>query len=175
MTKTARVYKIEMHNRGHGAVSERAVSPQLLMAYLATWSRDGWCHTREKLLRTALDAVKHVESRHVRAKEVSLTQVEAEMDGGYGICAGATPNLVTLALRHKPEQAVSREDRHPEQRSKSPDDGRFPLEVRHADQVSITSDPGAIKQTVHERSRQAWELHREGEVSSQSGCLAARR
>ena len=158
--------------RGRGEVSERAVSPQRLVHYRATWYLDGWCHTREKLLRFALDAIEHAESLDARAKDVSLKQVEAEMDGGYGIYAGATPKWVTLAFSPQAAQWVSREEWHPDQRGKWLDDGRFQLEVpytdpnelamdilRHADQVSITSDTGAIKETVRKRTQQAWELH----------------
>ena len=158
--------------RGRGEVSERAVSPQRLVHYRATWYLDGWCHTREKLLRFALDAIGHAESLDARAKDVSLKQVEAEMDGGYGIYAGARPSWVTLAFSPQAAQWVSREEWHPDQRGKWLEDGRFQLEVpytdpnelamdilRHADQVSIIADTGTIKQTVRKRTQQAWELH----------------
>lgn len=158
--------------RGRGEVSERDVSPQRLVHYRNTWYVDGWCHTREKLLRFALDAIEHAEALDTRAKDVSLKQVEAEMDGGYGIYAGATPSWVTLAFSTQAAQWVSREEWHPDQRGKWLDDGRFQLEVpytepnelamdilRHADQVSITADSGAIKETVRKRTQQAWEMH----------------
>jgi hypothetical protein len=67
---------------------------------------------------------------------------------------------------------VSREEWHPDQRGKWLDDGRFQLEVpytdpnelamdilRHADQVSITADSGAVKETVRKRTQQAWDRH----------------
>ena len=158
--------------RGRGEVSERDVSPQRLVHYRNTWYVDAWCHTREKLLRFALDAIEHAETLDTRAKDVSLKQVEAEMDGGYGIYAGAKPSWVTLAFSPQAAQWVSREEWHPDQRGKWLDDGRFQLEVpytdpnelamdilRHADQVSITADSGAIKETVRKRTQQAWELH----------------
>jgi predicted DNA-binding transcriptional regulator YafY len=43
--------------RGRGEVSERDVSPQRLVHYRNTWYVDAWCHTREKMLRFALDAI----------------------------------------------------------------------------------------------------------------------
>ena len=162
--------------RGRGEVGERDVSPQRLVHYRNTWYVDAWCHTREKLLRFALDAIEHAETLDTRAKDVSLKQVEAEMDGGYGIYAGAKPSWVTLAFSAQAAQWVSREEWHPDQRGRWLDDGRFQLEVpytdpnelamdilRHADQVSITADSGAIKETVRKRTQQAWELHCAGE------------
>ena len=60
--------------RGRGEVSERDVSPQRLVHYRNTWYLDGWCHTRERLLRFALDAVEHAVTLDVRAKDVSLSK-----------------------------------------------------------------------------------------------------
>lgn len=158
--------------RGRGEVTERDVSPQRLVHYRNTWYLDGWCHTREKLLRFALDAVEQADASDTRARDVSLKQVESEMDGGYGIYAGATPSWVTLAFSSQAAQWVSREEWHPDQRAKWLEDGRFQLEVpytdpnelamdilRHADQVSIVADTGTIRSTVRKRTQQAWELH----------------
>lgn len=158
--------------RGRGEVGERDVSPQRLVHYRNTWYLDAWCHTREKLLRFALDAIEHAETLDARAKDVPLKHVEAEMDGGYGIYAGAKPSWVTLAFSPQAAQWVSREEWHPDQRGKWLEDGWFQLEVpytdanelamdilRHADQVSIIADTGTIKATVRRRTQQAWELH----------------
>jgi predicted DNA-binding transcriptional regulator YafY len=161
--------------RGRGEVSERDVSPQRLVHYRNTWYLDAWCHTRDRLLRFALDAMEHAATLDARAKDVPLKQVEAEMDGGYGIYAGAKTNWVTLAFSAQAARWVSREEWHPVQRSKWLDEGRFQLEIpytdpnelamdilRHADQVSITADTGAVKGTVQKRTQQAWELHCSG-------------
>ncbi len=158
--------------RGRGAVGERDVSPQRLVHYRNTWYVDAWCHTREKLLRFALDAIEDAEPLDTRARDVALKQVEAEMDGGYGIYAGARPKWVTLAFSPQAAQWVSHEEWHPDQRGKWLDDGRFQLEVpytdptelamdilRNADEVSIVSDTGTVKETVRKRTQQAWELH----------------
>jgi predicted DNA-binding transcriptional regulator YafY len=98
--------------RGRGEVSERDVSPQRLVHYRNTWYVDAWCHTREKLLRFALDAIETPRPGDP-AKEVSLKQVEAEMDGGYGIYAGAKRQWATLAFSAQAAQWVSREEWHP--------------------------------------------------------------
>lgn len=166
--------------RGRGQVSERDVSPQRLVHYRNTWYLDGWCHTREKLLRFALDAVEHAATLDVRAKDVSLRQVESEMDGGYGIYAGAKPHWVMLAFSPQAAQWVSREEWHPDQRGQWLADGRYQLEIpytdpnelamdilRHADQVAMTDHTGSIRDTVRQRTQRAWELHCAGQAGRQ--------
>ncbi len=155
--------------RGRGEVSERDVSPQRLVHYRSTWSLDAWCHTKDKLLRFALDAVQGASALEVRAKDVSAKQLAAEMDGGYGIYAGAKTEWVTLAFSAQAAQWVSREEWHPDQRSEWLPDGRFRLEVpytdptelamdilRHADGVHIIEDTGTVGQTVRDKARTAW-------------------
>ncbi len=158
--------------RGRGEVSEREVSPQRLVHYRATWYLDAWCHSRERLLRFALDAVEHAQALEAKAREVPLKQVQAEMDQGYGIYAGARPSWVTLAFGAQAAQWVSHEEWHPDQRGRWLADGRYQLEVpytdpnelamdilRHADEVEITADTGGVKAAVRERTRRAWQLH----------------
>lgn len=156
--------------RGRGEVGERDVSPQRLVHYRATWYLDAWCHTREKLLRFALDAIEDAEALPAKAKDVALKQVEAEMDGGYGIYAGARPKWATLVFSSRAAQWVSHEEWHPDQRGRWLDDGRFQLEVpytdstelamdvlRHADEVAIVNDSGTLADAVNARIRRAWE------------------
>ena len=70
--------------RARGEVSEREVSPQRLVHYRNTWYLDAWCHSRERLLRFALDAVQEARVLEAGAKDVARRQVQAEMDTGYG-------------------------------------------------------------------------------------------
>lgn len=126
--------------RGRGAVGDREVSPQRLVHYRGTWYLDAWCHSRERLLRFALDAVEAVEATEAAAKPMPLAEVEAEMDGGYGIYAGAERQWATLVFRPQAAQWVSREQWHPEQKSRWLDDGRFELEVPYADETEIAMD-----------------------------------
>lgn len=167
--------------RGRGEVSERDVSPQRLVHYRNTWYLDAWCHTRERLLRFALDAIEHAATLDARAKDVALKQVESEMDRGYGIYAGAKPAWVTLAFSAQAAQWVSREEWHPDQRGQWMPDGRYRLEVpytdptelamdilRHADEVTVVSDTGTVAEIVRRRMRRGWELHCASTAASES-------
>jgi len=149
--------------RGRGEVGARDVSPQRLVHYRNTWYVDAWCHTREKMLRFALDAIESAEALETKAKEVPLKQVEAEMDGGYGIYAGGKRRWATLVFEPQAAQWVSKEEWHPEQRFKWLEDGTFELMVpyreeteilmdilRHGDQVRVAA-PDTLAKAVRSR------------------------
>ena len=153
--------------RGRGEVGERDVSPQRLVHYRNTWYVDAWCHSRERLLRFALDAIEHATALDVKAKEVPLKQVEAEMDGGYGIYAGAKRHVATLIFQPQAAQWVSREQWHPDQRGRWLEDGRFELELPYADETEIVMDilrqgpqvqvlsPISLRRVVSDRLRES--------------------
>lgn len=149
--------------RGRGEVSERDVSPQRLVHYRNTWYVDAWCHTREKLLRFALDAIESAEALDTKAKEVPLKQVQAEMDGGYGIYAGEKRQWAQLAFEPQAAQWVSKEEWHPEQQSKWLEGGVYELTIpyteeteilmdvlRHGDQVRVLA-PASLVEAVRSR------------------------
>jgi predicted DNA-binding transcriptional regulator YafY len=150
--------------RGRGEVTERDVSPQRLVHYRNTWYLDGWCHRSEGLRRFALDAVEDAALLDAKARDVSMKQIEAEMDGGYGIYAGATTHWVTLCFSNQAAQWVNREEWHPEQRGTWLQDGRYELRVpyadptelamdllRHAGEVEIIEDSGSVAKVFRDK------------------------
>jgi predicted DNA-binding transcriptional regulator YafY len=153
--------------RGRGEVGERDVSPQRLVHYRSTWYLDAWCHTRERLLRFALDAVEQATALETKAKEVPLRQLEAEMDCGYGIYAGSKAQWATLVFAPTAAQWVSREEWHPSQQTRWLEAGYFEMKLpfvsetelvmdvlRHSGQVSVES-PASLAVAVHARLRAA--------------------
>jgi predicted DNA-binding transcriptional regulator YafY len=126
--------------RGRAAVSERDVSPQRLVHYRNTWYLDAWCHSREKVLRFALDAIEAATPLDTKAKEIPLKQVQAEMDGGFGIFAGEKRQWATLVFQEKSAQWVSREEWHPEQQGAWLDDGTYELKIPFVHETEIVMD-----------------------------------
>ena len=116
------------------------MSPQRLVHYRNTWYVDAWCHTREKLLRFALDAIESAEALQAKAKEVPLKQVQAEMDGGYGIYAGDKPSWATLVFSPQAAQWVSREEWHPKQLTRWLDNGHLEMKLPFVDQTELLMD-----------------------------------
>jgi predicted DNA-binding transcriptional regulator YafY len=126
--------------RGRGEVGERDISPQRLVHYRNTWYVDAWCHTRERLLRFALDAIEGAEALETKAREVPLKQVEAEMDGGYGIYAGSKAQWAMLVFSPGAAQWVSREEWHPQQKTSWLDDGRFEMRLPYVNETELVMD-----------------------------------
>ena len=158
--------------RTRNEVSERDVSPQRLVHYKNTWYLDAWCHTRERLLRFALDAVQDASTLDTKAKDIALKQVEAEMDAGYGIYAGATPQWATLVFDAQAAAWVSREEWHPEQRGRWLEDGRYEMTLPYSDETEIVMDilrqgsqvtvvgPASLRKRVAAQLDAAAELYR---------------
>ncbi|WP_213957576.1 WYL domain-containing protein [Variovorax sp. dw_954] len=170
LLKRHRVH-LRYHTRARGTASDRDVSPQRLVHYRNTWYLDAWCHTRERLLRFALDAIEDATQLDVKAKDVSLKQVEAEMDGGYGIYAGGHAYWVTLRFSPNAALWVSREKWHANQKGELQPDGSYELSLpytdptelamdilRHTGEVSIVSDTGKVADIVRNRIANAFSM-----------------
>ena len=126
--------------RARGEVGEREVSPQRLVHYRNTWYLDAWCHSRERLLRFALDAVQEARVLDSRAKDVAMRQVQAEMDTGYGIYAGGTRQVAQLRFAPQAAPWISREEWHPEQQGRFLDDGSWQLSLPYMDETELVMD-----------------------------------
>jgi predicted DNA-binding transcriptional regulator YafY len=160
--------------RGRGEVSERDVSPQRLVHYRTTWYVDAWCHTREKMLRFALDAIEVASLTGACAKEVPMRQVESEVDAGYGIYAGAKRQWATLRISAQAAQWVSREEWHPDQVGRWLEDGAYELKVPYSDDTELVMDvlrqgaqvevlsPPSLRKLVHARLEDAASTYRAG-------------
>ena len=126
--------------RSRGEVSERDVSPQRLVHYRNTWYLDAWCHRAKALRRFALDAVEAASILAIPAREVSMARVEAMMDAGYGIYAGAAPRWAVLVFDPRAAQWASREEWHPEQKGRWLDDGAYELRLPFVDETELVMD-----------------------------------
>jgi len=127
-------------SRGRREVGERAVSPQRLVHYRNTWYLDAWCHRVDGLRRFALDAIEDAAALELRARDVSLKLVQAEMDAGYGIYAGGERRWATLVFGARAAAWTSREQWHPEQRGRWLADGRYELVLPYVDDTELVMD-----------------------------------
>ena len=149
--------------RARGEVGEREVSPQRLVHYRNTWYLDAWCHSRERLLRFALDAVQEARVLDSRAKDLPMRQVQAEMDTGYGIYAGGTRQMAVLRFSPQAAAWTSREEWHPQQQGRFLDDGSWELSLPYMDETELVMDllrqgeqvqvlaPDSLRQAVQRR------------------------
>jgi predicted DNA-binding transcriptional regulator YafY len=165
--------RIEMtyYTRGRKAESRRVVSPQRLVHYRNTWYLDAWCHESDALRRFALDAIRGGAMLEHKAKDVPIKAVEAELDGGYGIFAGAKVQWATLRFTPEAAQWVAHEQWHPEQQAVLEEDGSLILKVPYADATELAMDvlrhgeqvrvvaPQALAEQVARRLRLAAERY----------------
>jgi predicted DNA-binding transcriptional regulator YafY len=156
--------------RGRREVTERAVSPQRLVHYRSTWYLDAWCHVRQRLLRFALDAIESAQVLDDKARELPMRQVQAEMDAGYGIYAGSTPQWAVLHFDPQAAQWASREQWHPQQQGRwlgAPGDSTWELRLPYVDETELVMDimrqgpevqvvePAALRERVRSRLAEA--------------------
>ena len=168
---------IRYFKRSDRSTSEREVSPQRLVNYRSTWYLDAWCHASEGLRRFALDAVREATLVDARAKNVSVRDLEAALDAGYGIYGGggAKVKWATLVFTAEAAQWVANEEWHPQQKARwldggpgsAADERRYELQVpysdptelamdilRHGDSVVVTGDK-ALAALIAKRLRSA--------------------
>ena len=153
--------------RSRAEAGEREVSPQRLVHYRHTWYLDAWCHQRERLLRFALDAVEHAERLATRTKDVPMRDLEAEMDGGYGIYAGPARHTARLRFEADAARWVRHEVWHPAQVLRELPDGRLEMDLPYGDDTELVMDllrhgpsvevlgPAGLRQAVRERLQEA--------------------
>lgn len=170
--------RIEMtyYTRARRVESDRAVSPQRLVHYRNTWYLDAWCHANNGLRRFSLDAIRDGALLSQRALEVPIKTVESELDGGYGIFAGAKQRSQWATLHFAPEAAqwVQHEQWHPAQEASLHDDQSLTLRVpysdatelamdvlRHGEQVKVLA-PAALAELVARRLRAAARIYAGG-------------
>jgi predicted DNA-binding transcriptional regulator YafY len=127
-------------SRGRGSESRREVSPQRLTHYRNTWYLDAWCHRSAGLRRFALDAVREASTMPQRAKEVAMTTVRGELDGGYGVFAGRRLKWATLRFSAEAAQWVATEQWHAQQQMQWLDDGGLQLRLPYADSTELSMD-----------------------------------
>ncbi|CAN5706981.1 WYL domain-containing protein [soil metagenome] len=164
--------QMRYHSRSRAASSERKVSPQRLVHYRSTWYLDAWCHDSGGLRRFALDSVEDAHLLETRAIDVPLAEIEAELDGGYGIFTGGQVQWATLVFSAAAARWVSREEWHADQRAEWLPDGRYQLQLpyadatelamdvlRHGDQVSVMPDSGPLFDVVSSQLKRAAALY----------------
>src|SRR5438876_3373573 len=123
---------IRHYNRKEDRVSEREISPQRLVHYRDNWYVDAYCHLREDLRSFAVDAIRDVELRESRAKEIPKAELDEHLASGYGIFAGRKVEWATLKFTPEAARWVSAQSWHPKQRARVEKDGSYVLEVPYA-------------------------------------------
>jgi len=132
--------QIEHHNRQTGDLVLRNISPQQLVHYRDNWYVDAWCHLRGGVRSFSVDAITQARLLGQPSKDIDLITMRQQLDGGYGIFAGAPK--AWAQLRFSPSRApwVQQEIWHPQQKNQTLPDGHYELVVPYADERELIGD-----------------------------------
>lgn len=158
-----RQVQVRHHNRLTGETLQRTLSPQQLIHYRDNWYVDAWCHLRKGVRSFSIDAIEAAEILASPAKDIDLLAMRQQLDGGYGIFAGAPKDWAELTFSAARAGWVQHEVWHPQQQGLLHPDGRYTLRVPYADERELIGDilrfgadvevvgPSILRQKVQEQ------------------------
>ncbi len=158
-----RQVQVHHHNRLTGETLQRTLSPQQLIHYRDNWYVDAWCHLRKGVRSFSIDAIEAAEILEAPAKDIDLQAMRQQLDGGYGIFAGAPKDWAELTFSAARAGWVQHEVWHPQQQGLLHPDGRYTLRVPYADERELIGDilrfgadvevvgPSSLRQKVQEQ------------------------
>jgi predicted DNA-binding transcriptional regulator YafY len=126
--------------RSTDSEARRTVSPQRLTHYRENWYLDGYDHDRKALRVFALDRMRELEILPDRAEDVSESELDAHLAGGYGIFSGAAKAWATIRFAPRAARWVADEHWHSKQEGKFLPDGRYELRVPYANAKELLMD-----------------------------------
>src|SRR5438067_4363971 len=131
---------IRHYNRKSDQETEREVSPQRLVHYRDNWYLDAWCHLRTDLRSFAVDAIREARLLDARAKEIPAAELDEHLGSGYGIFAGRKVEWATLRFTPQAARWVAAQSWHPQQRSRTEQDGSYVLELPYSEMPELVME-----------------------------------
>ena len=159
------------NNRLTGETLQRTLSPQQLIHYRDNWYVDAWCHLRKGVRSFSIDAIEAADILDTPAKDIDLQAMRHQLDGGYGIFAGAPKDWAELTFSAARAGWVQHEVWHPDQQGELHADGRYTLRVPYADERELIGDilrfgaevqvkaPASLRQQVREQIEQMGQIY----------------
>jgi predicted DNA-binding transcriptional regulator YafY len=132
--------QIRYHGRAKDDVTEREVSPQLLIFHRGNWYLGAWCHRQDAMRSFSMDAIEAASSTNKKNKAVSKKELNGFVGQGYGIFAGSDVRWARLSFSQERARWVGQELWHPQQRISLEPDGRVVLEVPFTDTRELAMD-----------------------------------
>ncbi len=162
---------IQYHGREKDAVTEREVSPQMLVFHRGNWYLAAWCHKQDAMRFFSMDAIEDATTLSKKCKTVGKKELNAFAGNGYGIFAGSDVKWAKLRFSKERARWVAQEVWHPQQRLSHEPDGRVVLEVPFTDLRELTMDvlrhgrhvevvePGDLRKMVLSELRSAADIY----------------
>jgi predicted DNA-binding transcriptional regulator YafY len=158
--------QISYYSRVRDDVSQREVSPQMLIHYRGNWYLGAWCHKQEALRSFSMDAIQQAVVLTKNSKPVPKKELDGFIGQGYGIFSGS--KVQWAKLRFSPERArwVARELWHPQQKATEHADGSLTLELPFTDMRELSMD--ILRQGRHVEVLEPMELRNQVQKELQS-------
>ena len=132
--------QVSYYSRARDNVSEREVSPQLLIHYRGNWYLGAWCHKQEAMRSFSMDAIQKAAVLSKTSKSLAKKDLNEFVGQGYGIFAGSNVRWAKLKFTVERARWVSRELWHPQQKATVQADGSLILEVPFTDIRELSMD-----------------------------------
>lgn len=132
--------QIVYYSRARDDISERVVSPQLLIHYRGNWYLGAWCHQQNAMRSFSMDAIQQALVLHIASKSIAKKVLDGFIGQGYGIFAGNEVRWAKLKFSAERARWVSRELWHPQQKVAIQQDGSLLLEVPFTDIRELSMD-----------------------------------
>ena len=132
--------QITYYSRARDDVSEREVSPQLLIHYRGNWYLGAWCHKQDAMRSFSMDAIQTSTVLTKTIKAIPKKELAGFIGQGYGIFAGNDVQWAKLRFSKERARWVSRELWHPQQKVTPQKDGTLILEVPFTDIRELAMD-----------------------------------
>lgn len=132
--------EIVYYSRHRQERSTREVSPQRLMHYRNNWYLDAWCHTGDGIRMFSLDAIESARLLDVKAREISLARIDAELGAGYGIYRNPGLQWARLRFGAAASTWVRDEVWHEDQKLTELEGGALLLEIPYSDARELAMD-----------------------------------
>lgn len=132
--------QISYYSRARDDVSEREVSPQLLIHYRGNWFLGAWCHAQNAMRSFSMDAIQHASVVNKNSKSIPKKELEGFVGQGYGIFSGSKVRWAKLKFSAERARWVSKELWHPQQKITEQKDGSLILEVPFTDIRELSMD-----------------------------------
>lgn len=132
--------QIRYHGRAKDDVTEREVSPQLLIFHRGNWYLGAWCHKQDAMRSFSMDSIEAAASISKKSKAVSKKELNGFVGQGYGIFAGSDVRWAKLRFSKERARWVGQELWHPQQKLTREPNGRLVLELPFTDTRELTMD-----------------------------------
>jgi predicted DNA-binding transcriptional regulator YafY len=132
--------QISYYSRARDDVSEREVSPQLLIHYRGIWYLGAWCHSQNAMRSFSMDAIQLASVINKDSKSIPKKELEGFVGQGYGIFAGNKVQWAKLKFSAERARWVSRELWHPQQKITEQEDGSLILKVPFTNYRELSMD-----------------------------------